>query len=119
MITFIAYPEGPENDTIDILEQKVEAGADFIVTQLFYDSDRFIEWIKKVRSRGPWFSKRIKHFPSQHTGISVPIIPGVMPIQTYASFLRVVKLCGAQVPPNTMADLQNIQVRCSVKSTGS
>jgi methylenetetrahydrofolate reductase (NADPH) len=71
----------------------VDAGAEFIVTQLFYDSDRFIEWIQRVRSRG----------------ITVPIIPGVMPIQTYASFLRVIKLCGARVPPNIMADLDTIR----------
>lgn len=55
---FIAYPEGhAENDAngdiaIDTLKQKVDAGAGFIVTQLFYDSDRFTEWIKKVRSKG-------------------------------------------------------------------
>ncbi|KAG9318613.1 methylenetetrahydrofolate reductase-domain-containing protein [Chiua virens] len=94
-----AYPEGhPGNDTneednIDILKQKVDAGAEFIVTQLFYDSDRFIAWIRKVRSKG----------------ITVPIIPGIMPIQTYASFLRVIKLCGLQVPPSIMAHLNTIR----------
>lgn len=50
-------------------------------------------------------------------GINVPIIPGVMPIQTYASFLRVTKLCGAQVPPNIMADLHAIRVGLSIKCT--
>ncbi|KAG6376274.1 methylenetetrahydrofolate reductase-domain-containing protein [Boletus reticuloceps] len=94
-----AYPEGHsendinEDDAINILKQKVDAGAEFIVTQLFYDADRFIEWTRKVRSRG----------------ITTPIISGVMPIQTYASFLRVVKLCGAQVPSNIMVDLYTIR----------
>ncbi|KAF8844828.1 MTHFR-domain-containing protein [Paxillus ammoniavirescens] len=94
-----AYPEGhPDNETdeegsLDILKQKVDAGADFIVTQLFYDPDRFIGWVKKVRNRG----------------INVHIIPGVMPIQTYSSFLRVIKLCGAQVPPKIMTDLDTIR----------
>ncbi|KAH0830694.1 methylenetetrahydrofolate reductase-domain-containing protein [Lanmaoa asiatica] len=94
-----AYPEGHpesgtnEEDTINILKQKVNAGAEFIVTQLFYDTDRFTEWTQRVRSRG----------------IKVPVIPGVMPIQTHASFLRVIKLCGAQVPSNIMADLDKIQ----------
>ncbi|KAG6336321.1 hypothetical protein ID866_2770 [Astraeus odoratus] len=94
-----AYPEGhPDNQMDDdgslvILKEKVEAGADFIVTQLFYDADRFLQWLQKVRSQG----------------IDVPIIPGVMPIQTYSSFLRVVSLCGVHVPPSIMADLEPIR----------
>lgn len=94
-----AYPEGhPDNQTDDdrnfaILKEKVEAGADFIVTQLFYDADRFLLWLERVRRQG----------------ISVPIIPGVMPIQTHSSFLRVVSLCGIQVPPSIMADLEPIR----------
>ncbi|KAI6005828.1 methylenetetrahydrofolate reductase-domain-containing protein [Pisolithus albus] len=94
-----AYPEGhPDNQTDDdgnlgILKEKVEAGADFIVTQLFYDADRFLLWLERVRRQG----------------ISVPIIPGVMPIQTHSSFLRVVSLCGIQVPPSIMADLEHIR----------
>ncbi|KAI6109683.1 methylenetetrahydrofolate reductase-domain-containing protein [Pisolithus sp. B1] len=94
-----AYPEGhPDNQTDDdgnfaVLKEKVEAGADFIVTQLFYDADRFLHWLERIRRQG----------------ISVPIIPGVMPIQTYSSFLRVVSLCGIQVPSSIMADLESIR----------
>ncbi|KIJ69120.1 hypothetical protein HYDPIDRAFT_36212 [Hydnomerulius pinastri MD-312] len=93
-----AYPEGhpdhqsDEEGNLHVLKEKVDAGADFIVTQLFYDSDRFLEWAKEVRGKG----------------ITVPIIPGVMPIQTHSSFLRVIKLCGVQVPPKIMADLDQI-----------
>lgn len=94
-----AYPEGhPDNQTdddgdFDVLKEKVEAGADFIVTQLFYDADRFLHWLERVRREG----------------ISVPIIPGVMPIPTYSSFLRVVNLCRIQVPPSIMIDLEPIR----------
>ncbi|CAA7271526.1 unnamed protein product [Cyclocybe aegerita] len=82
------YPDGHadslvEEDTeIGRLKEKVDAGADFIITQLFYDVDQFLSWYKKVRQRG----------------IRVPVIPGIMPIQTYSSFARVTKLCGARVP---------------------
>ena len=54
---FIAYPDGhtdAESSGSDLqhLKEKVDAGADFIVTQLFYDVDGFIDWEKKVRKLG-------------------------------------------------------------------
>ncbi|KAH7906157.1 methylenetetrahydrofolate reductase-domain-containing protein [Hygrophoropsis aurantiaca] len=94
-----AYPEGhPDRETdeegeLNFLKEKVDAGADFIMTQLFYDADVFLQWIQKVRAKG----------------ITVPIIPGIMPIQTYSSFLRLIKLCGIRVPPSIMADLEPIR----------
>jgi methylenetetrahydrofolate reductase (NADPH) len=54
----LAYPDGhPDHETdedgeIDYLKAKIDAGADFIVTQLFYDVDGFFRWMKKVRGRG-------------------------------------------------------------------
>jgi methylenetetrahydrofolate reductase (NADPH) len=53
-----AYPDGhSENDTdedgeLEYLKAKVDAGADFIVTQLFYDVDNFLRWLKRVRQKG-------------------------------------------------------------------
>ncbi|KDQ07246.1 hypothetical protein BOTBODRAFT_120303 [Botryobasidium botryosum FD-172 SS1] len=92
------YPEGhteaePGDDQIGRLKAKVDAGADYVVTQLFYDVNNFFVWLKEVRRRG----------------ISVPIIPGVMPIQTYASFIRLNKLCGTRVPPYVSSDLETIR----------
>jgi hypothetical protein len=56
--------------------------------------------------------------PQEHTclylhivlGITVPVIPGIMPIQAYASFLRVTKLCGTHIPDSIHADLEPIKV---------
>ncbi|KAF6763901.1 methylenetetrahydrofolate reductase-domain-containing protein [Ephemerocybe angulata] len=78
------HPDSPlsEDAEIDNLKAKVDAGADFIITQLFYDVDQFLRWVKKVRAKG----------------ITVPIIPGIMPVQTYATFARLTKLCGTKVP---------------------
>jgi len=58
---FIAYPDGhtdAESSDSDLrrLKEKVDAGADFIITQLFYDVDSFIDWEKKVRKLGTWRS---------------------------------------------------------------
>ncbi|KAK0211066.1 methylenetetrahydrofolate reductase-domain-containing protein [Desarmillaria ectypa] len=94
-----AYPDRhpdslhDEDTEIEYLKAKVDAGADFIVTQLFYDVDQFLRWEKKVRAKG----------------INVPIIPGIMPIQTYSSFLRLIKLCGTSVPSFIMSDLDPIK----------
>ena len=54
----IAYPDGhPDGQTdreteLQYLKEKIDAGANFIVTQLFYDVDAFIEWVKEIRARG-------------------------------------------------------------------
>lgn len=94
-----AYPDGhterlnDEDKEIGYLKQSVDAGADFIMTQLFYDVDNFVRWVKKVRA----------------AGISVPIIPSVMPIQTYATFIRLTKLCGSRVPDSVMSALEPIK----------
>lgn len=82
-----AYPEGhPEETDIDLLieylKEKVEAGADFIITQMFYDAEGFISWCDKVRAKG----------------IDIPIIPGVMPISSYAAFKRRSTWCEINVP---------------------
>jgi methylenetetrahydrofolate reductase (NADPH) len=58
MSMFSAYPDGhpdremDEDAEIDQLKAKVDAGADFIVTQLFYDVNNFLRWLGKVRDRG-------------------------------------------------------------------
>lgn len=56
--TLIAYPDGhpettagPENE-LDHLKAKVDAGADFVISQLFYDTDNFRVWLNKVREKG-------------------------------------------------------------------
>lgn len=93
------YPEGhPEDDTddtklVDYLRQKVDAGASFVITQMFYDADIFINWCKKVRS----------------AGIDIPIIPGIMPITTYSAFLRRAQWCDIHIPDEFMNRLEPIK----------
>ena len=54
----LAYPDGhagstlSEDEEIEYLKAKIRSGADFIVTQLFYDVDNFLRWIRKIRSCG-------------------------------------------------------------------
>lgn len=67
---------------IHYLKEKLDAGGDFVVSQLFYDVDIFIKWVKDCRS----------------VGITAPIIPGIMPIMAYGGFNRMTTFCKTYVP---------------------
>ncbi|ODQ77205.1 hypothetical protein BABINDRAFT_15698 [Babjeviella inositovora NRRL Y-12698] len=93
-----AYPEGhPEDDDVDLLitylKQKYDCGASFIVTQMFYDVEKFIAWCANVRA----------------AGIDIPIIPGIMPISTWGSFMRRAKWCEINIPDYFLEQLEPIQ----------
>ncbi|KAJ3217154.1 hypothetical protein HDU67_008374 [Dinochytrium kinnereticum] len=93
-----AYPEG-HNENPDFEEdfkhfvEKCEAGADYIVTQMFYDCDIFLKWAKRVRE----------------AGISIPILPGMMPIQSYGGFKRMTSLAKTIVPQFIFDELEPIK----------
>ncbi len=78
------HPEAssPEDD-LTYLRSKVDAGASFLVTQLFFDNAAYWSFVAAARKRG----------------IDVPIIPGVIPIASYAQVARICKLCDATIPP--------------------
>lgn len=77
---------------IDHLVRKVEAGAEFLITQLFFDNDRYWSFVEAVRERG----------------IDVPIVPGIMPVLNLANLQRIASLSpGTTVPPALEAALQS------------
>lgn len=92
------YPEGCDDNKdedllLDHLKEKVDMGASFIVTQMFYDVENFLRWVGRVRERG----------------ITIPIIPGIMPIATYASFLRRANHMQARVPEEWIRRLEPVK----------
>ncbi|OJK02461.1 hypothetical protein ASPACDRAFT_24908 [Aspergillus aculeatus ATCC 16872] len=92
------YPEGADDNPdvdllIDHLKEKVDAGASFVITQMFYDTDNFIDWVKKCRNKG----------------VAVPIIPGIMPIQTYAAFIRRSEWTKTRIPPEWLEALEPVK----------
>ena len=92
------YPDGHQEQSdldadISFLKEKVEAGADIVVTQLFYDVDKFLFFRDKC----------IK------AGIKVPIIPGIMPIHNYARFLKFTQFCQVSVPDSVTEQLELIK----------
>jgi methylenetetrahydrofolate reductase (NADPH) len=82
-----AYPEGhaeakSKAHCVKYLKQKVDAGADFIVTQLFYDIKEYAEFLQLC----------------QKEGIKCPIIPGIMPIMSFERFQKFTEFTGIKVP---------------------
>lgn len=87
-IAAACYPEGhTESHDVDAdlhyTRLKVEEGADFLITQLFYDNNDFFNFMERA----------------QKIGIDVPIVPGVLPILSTAQIRRFTGLCGAKIPP--------------------
>lgn len=82
-----AYPEmHPDSKTpsqdLRFLLEKVQAGANACITQYFYNADAYLHFVDRCRN----------------FGISVPIIPGVMPIYNYDQLVRFSQHCGAEIP---------------------
>ena len=97
-IAVAGYPEGhveSPNKEIDwnYLTEKVKAGADFIITQLFFDNNDFFAFEKRMREKG----------------VNIPIIPGIMPITNFHQIVRFTQMCGAKIPEKIIRDLQPIQ----------
>jgi methylenetetrahydrofolate reductase (NADPH) len=78
------HPEAPDLDTdLAYLRSKVEAGASFLITQLFFDNQVYFDFVAAARERG----------------IDVPIVAGVIPVASFAQTKRICDLCDASIPP--------------------
>jgi methylenetetrahydrofolate reductase (NADPH) len=96
-ICVAGYPGGHPEATsceqdLQHLRAKVDAGADFVITQLFYDCDLYLRFVDDCRTMG----------------IDCPILPGIMPIHNYQSFVRVTRLAG-DVPSRLLDALEPIR----------
>lgn len=82
-----AYPEvhpaalSPDAD-LDFLKRKIDAGANRAITQYFFDADVYLRFLDRCHA----------------AGITVPIVPGIMPVTNFASVKRFSAMCGASVP---------------------
>lgn len=78
---------------LDNLKRKVDAGAEFLVSQLFFDNHLFFDFVARAR----------------RAGIGVPIVPGIMPITNVKQVERFTKMCGATIPAELHRELQRLQ----------
>ncbi len=85
------HPEAADpGSDLRYLVQKVEAGADFLVSQFFFDNEKYFAFVERARG----------------AGITVPILPGIMPITNYAQISRMSSFGGGQIPPKLIAELE-------------
>ena len=93
-IAVAGYPEvhqeAPSAEVdLENLKHKVDAGADIVITQLFYDNDDFFRFRDRCEA----------------AGIGVPLVPGLLPVTNLAQIQRITSLCGARLPEQFVADL--------------
>jgi methylenetetrahydrofolate reductase (NADPH) len=84
------------------LKAKIDAGADFVITQLFFDCRHYFEMRDFLSARG----------------VTVPIVPGILPILSASQIKRFTTLCGAELPPALLAELDNCKDDESVTRFG-
>jgi methylenetetrahydrofolate reductase (NADPH) len=77
------HPEAPDLETdLSYLKRKVDAGARFLITQLFFDNQVYFDFVRAARARG----------------IDVPILAGVIPVNSFEQTKRICSLCDATIP---------------------
>jgi methylenetetrahydrofolate reductase (NADPH) len=82
------HAESAESD-LRYLGEKVRAGVDFLITQMFFDNDFYFDFVARARS----------------AGIDVPIIPGIMPITRAGQVERMASMCGSAIPQGLRDEL--------------
>jgi methylenetetrahydrofolate reductase (NADPH) len=93
-----AYPEvhaeaPSEAEDLKNLKRKVDSGVDFLVTQLFFDNEKYFSFMDKVRA----------------IGIEVPVIPGIMPVTAFKQIERFTAMAGCAIPGSLIQALADAQ----------
>src|SRR3954451_14639023 len=85
------HPDAPSpEEDLRYLKQKVDAGAGFLITQLFFDNNDYFSFVDDVRN----------------AGVDVPIIPGIWPVTNYTQIRRIADLCKSRFPERFESELE-------------
>ncbi len=88
------HPEAKDAATdLDNLKRKVDAGVDFLITQLFFNNDDFFAFRDRAVA----------------AGIDVPIVAGIMPIQSVGQVKRFTQMCGARIPQDLLSKIESVE----------
>lgn len=89
----MTLPPDERDNEIRWLKEKIDCGVNFIFTQMFYDVEIFISWVKAIRE----------------AGITIPIVPGIAPIQTWNGFQRATSLAQITIPQSILDVLEPVK----------
>ncbi|HEX4014171.1 MAG TPA: methylenetetrahydrofolate reductase [NAD(P)H] [Candidatus Cybelea sp.] len=85
------HPEASSAEAdLEALKRKADAGADFLVSQLFFDNALYFSFERRAKA----------------AGVAVPMLPGLMPITNFAQIERFVAMCGASIPPKLRVEME-------------
>jgi methylenetetrahydrofolate reductase (NADPH) len=86
------HPQAPDlAHDIEFLKVKIASGASFLITNLFFDNEAYFQFVQEARA----------------AGVTVPILPGIMPITNVAQIKTITGLCGATIPERLLDELES------------